>query len=180
MDISKLNNIDKTTLQETFKCIFGVILLFTCSQIFIPLNPVPITFQTVGVISIALLYNLRTAIMSYSIYLTIGIMGAPVFANFGFGITRLTGPTFGYLIGFFAAIYFISKLKEKIGTSSFAKIFILNIMGTAIIYICGLTYLSMIYNFKTALIVGFLPFIIPGIIKSTALAYIIKATKILK
>ena len=43
----------------------------------------------------------------------IGLAGFPVFANGG-GINYIFSPTFGYLVAFAFATYFIASFKEKI------------------------------------------------------------------
>lgn len=158
----------------------GVFLLFACSQISIPIQPVPITLQTVGITAIALLYNYKDAVITYISYITIGSLGAPVFSNYNSGLKTLLGPCLGYFIGFLAAIYIINKIKTKIGMDSFLKIVISCISGTAVIFICGIAWLSTSLGIEAAITVGLLPFIIPGIIKSIILGGIFKLLGIIR
>lgn len=166
--------------QEILIYASAVILLFACSQIYIPLDPIPITMQTVGIMLIALLYNTKRGLISYSIYLIIGALGVPVFSSYSSGFNTLFGPCFGYFTGFFMAIYVMNLIKMTLGMNSFAKLSINCLVGMMIIYICGISWLSLILGFKEAIIVGLIPFIFPGIIKTFILASLIRALRITK
>lgn len=69
----------RSTLAEILSC---VLLLFLMAQISIPLQPVPITLQTLGVMLIGLKFHRRTAFYSVLTYLSLGAAGLPVLANF--------------------------------------------------------------------------------------------------
>ena len=53
------------SLNEIMVVLGGVILLFAASQVEIPLQPVPITLQTVAVMLIGLTYSPRRAVESH-------------------------------------------------------------------------------------------------------------------
>ncbi len=75
--------------------ILGVVLLFGCSQIAIPIQPVPITLQTMGVIFIILTYNTSQAIQTILAYILLGALGIPLFSGYRGGLTVVIGPTGG-------------------------------------------------------------------------------------
>lgn len=71
------------------------------SQISIPLpTGVPITLQTFIIPLCGFVLGWKLGTFSFVIYLFIGLMGAPVFANFRGGVEVLFGKTGGFLIGF--------------------------------------------------------------------------------
>lgn len=170
------NNIEKTW-SKLYSYILGVMLLFACAQISIPLNPVPITLQTVGIMLIALNYNLKDGIMIYLLYLLSGIIGLPVFSQLNSGINILTGNCLGYFVGFLFAIIIMNYSKNIIGMHSFIKIITHYLMGTIMIYFFGVLWLTNLYGFEQALIVGLFPFIIPGIVKAAILSGILRILK---
>ena len=90
----------------------GVVLLFAASQIEIPLQPVPITLQTVAVMLIGLTYTPRRALESLLIWLGFAAAGFPVLTGFNGGFAYLTGSTFGYLLGFVMSAYVMATLKK--------------------------------------------------------------------
>ena len=55
------------------------------AQIEIPHEPVPFTLQTLGVLLSGALLGKRNGALSQLLYLSLGIMGLPVFSGFGFG-----------------------------------------------------------------------------------------------
>ena len=98
----------------------------------IPFFIVPITLQTLFVVLSGLVLERKFAVLSVIVYLMIGLAGFPVFANGG-GINYIFSPTFGYLVAFAFATYFIASFKEK-------NIFLATGIGILIIYIIGLLY----------------------------------------
>ena len=73
-------------------------LMAVISQLSIPMpNGVPITIQVFGIALIGVTLGWRLGCLSAVIYLLIGAVGLPVFANFGGGISRLVSLTGGYL-----------------------------------------------------------------------------------
>jgi biotin transport system substrate-specific component len=153
--------------QKLIRIFLGFILIFACSQIAIPLKPVPISLQTVGVMLIALTYSMSEGMAVIIAYVFSGAIGIPVFANFQYG---LGGPTSGYLCGFIGSIYGMNKFKEKFGLHSFISIIGACFIGTIITYIFGITWLSTFIGFSDAITHGLIPFIIPGIVKAMILS----------
>ncbi|MCC8417952.1 MAG: biotin transporter BioY [Rickettsia endosymbiont of Bryobia graminum] len=168
----------KISTSKFLEILLGVSLLAICSQITIPLNPVPITLQTVGVLFIALTYNRINAMASIITYTVLGFMGAPVFINYSFGISKLTGVTGGYIIGFIAAVYTITTLKNKLSNNKILDNILLCLIGSVIIYTFGYLWLAGFIGFSKAFVSGVLPFIIPGIIKSFLLVGLIRVVKL--
>ena len=102
----------------------------------IPFLIVPITLQTLFVILSALVLERRLAVLSVIVYLMIGLAGFPVFAKGG-GINYIFSPTFGYLVAFIFATYFIASFKEK-------NLYIITFIGMLIIYALGMMYFVFI------------------------------------
>lgn len=69
------------------------------AQITIPLPLVPITGQTLAIGLAATILGARYGTYSVILYIINGAAGVPVFAEFSAGISRLVGPTGGYLLG---------------------------------------------------------------------------------
>ena len=170
-------NTKQNIINKTIANILGLLLICTCSQVYIPIGPVSITLQTVAIMLIALLYNFSDGSKIYFSYIGLGIMGAPVFSGYSSGINKLLSPAGGYIFGFFAAICVINKIKNKIGCNTFMSILVSCMTGTIVIMICGLAWLLVFFDIKTSIKVGLIPFIIPGIIKAIILSGILKLVK---
>lgn len=169
--------IQSSIKSEVKQIAIGVGLLICAAQLSIPLHPVPITLQTVAVMLIGLFYSKNTALKTVLAYLAIGALGAPVFANFMGGISRLFGPTGGYLMGFAPAVYCMALAKERILKDTYLSIICNCIVGHIIIFIPGLLWLSVYVGFAQAITLGLLPFIIPGTLKAVVLGAAVRYIK---
>lgn len=155
----------------------GLSLLILTAQVSIPLQPVPITLGSVGVLLIALVFEKKQAMAMISSYLLLGAMGLPVFANFSSGILPFFGATGGYLLGFWFAVLAVATLREHLHRETLLGIFALCLVGTVIIFAFGIAWLSYLFSFEKAITVGLLPFIIPGLVKAGLLASTVRGIK---
>ena len=107
MEILKTNSIQKTL--KIFILIFlGTMALTFSAKLKLPFYPVPMTMQTFVVLFLGMSFGYKIGISTVGIYLIEGIIGIPVFSNSpekGVGLVYFTGPTMGYLIGFYQ-LYF--------------------------------------------------------------------------
>ncbi|HXW59901.1 MAG TPA: biotin transporter BioY [Myxococcota bacterium] len=162
---------------ESLKVLLGALLLFASGQIAIPLEPVPITMTTVGVMLIGLLYQRHTALLAVMTYISAGAAGLPVFQGFTGGIVQITGPTAGYIFGFALAVLVMTLLREKFKLNSFFGMLLNCSIGTLIIFIPGVAWLSVLIGFDNAIKFGVLPFILPGIGKAVLLTIALKIVR---
>ena len=169
---------EETTLWQNVLLVFGgAILLFAASQIEIPLKPVPVTLQTVAVMLIGLTYSPRRAVEAHLLWLGAAAVGLPVLTGFEGGIVKLTGPTGGYLFGMVVATYSMALLKQKLSLNSLKSDALLILMGTAIVFFFGVAWLAHLIGFEGAVMHGFVPFIIPGIVKAGVLCAALQALR---
>ncbi len=139
----------------------------------IPMQPVAFTLQTVFVMYSGLILGGRRALSAMAVYILVGLLGAPIFANGAGGPGYVLSPSFGYLLGFMLAAYAIGKLSEKVEKLTIVKASAILIFGTALIYLIGLPYLYMIITFVLGKDIGFsgtlaaglIPFVLPDAIK---------------
>lgn len=168
---------DKIKSNQLFFVLSGVFLLFLTTQISIPLEPVPITLQTVGVMLIGLTFERKAAIQSVLAYLGLGALGAPVFANFKAGYLAFLSPTGGYLLGFLAAVFVMTTVRQYFKKENFWSDTLICLLGTATIFVFGLSWLCHFMSVSKAIQSGFVPFIIPGLIKIILLTATVRYIK---
>lgn len=120
--------------------------------------------------------------IAMGVYVLLGLIGLPVFATAPFGgFAYVLKPSFGYLIGYIAAAYLTGWVAHR-SQASLARYIVASLIGLIVIYLFGIPYLYAILNyvlgkdttFIAALQIGFIPFILPDIIKAvvaSALAY---------
>ena len=147
-----------TIMAQICLLVCGVTALAVSAHIKIPFYPVPLTMQTLVVLLIGMSYGSRLGGATVLAYLGAGAAGAPVFAG-GAGIIYLAGPTGGYLAGFFVAAITLGFLAERGWARSFVTTALSMVIGTALIYACGVTWLSQLIGFEKAVSFGMLPFL---------------------
>ena len=136
----------------------GLSLLTISAHIKIPFYPVPLTMQTLMVLSIGMTYGARLGGITLLSYLAAGFIGLPVFAG-GAGMVYMMGPTGGYLAGFFAAAVVLGALAERGWTRNWATAAAAMLMGNAIIYLLGVGWLTSLIGWDKAVQFGLLPFL---------------------
>ena len=158
-------------LRFLFVALLGSIVLAISSKIKIPFYPVPMTMQTLIVLSIGVIFGWRIGLATISLYLFEGILGLPVFAGTpekGIGLVYFTGPTMGYLLGFLPAVYFSGSLKVNYKYNLFVR-FILNFLlftfSVSFIYIFGLIWLSRFVPVEQLWMFGVKPFLLAELFK---------------
>ena len=152
-----LKNIN-VILKNIILILLGTIILTISAKIQIPFWPVPMTMQTYVVLVIGMIYGCKLGFLTLLTYLIEGALGIPVFAKGG-GLIYLTGPTAGYLYGMLIASGVIGYYSERGLVKSSIDAILPLILGTNIIFICGVGYLGSIIGYEKALIAGLLPFI---------------------
>ncbi|MGB9824816.1 MAG: biotin transporter BioY [Candidatus Hydrothermia bacterium] len=141
------------------------ILTGVLSKIKIEMWPVPVTFQTVGVLYAGLLLGPKRGALSQIIYILMGLLGFPLFARGG-GLMYILSPTFGYLLGFVLASYLAGHARKFFFgkfNSKFIQGILIIIFANLAIYITGISWLILFtgLSLQKSIQVGFMPFI-PG------------------
>ena len=124
-------------------CSLFSILIAIGAFIKLPISIVPVTMQTLFVVLAGIVLGKRLAVVSVLLYIVIGLIGIPIFANGG-GITYVLQPTFGYLIGFVFAAYIVGHFSEK--SDSITMLIIVSIIAMIVIYLFGMVYFIWIQN----------------------------------
>jgi biotin transport system substrate-specific component len=112
----------------------------------VPIPYVPLTLQTLIVMLAGLILGGRLAALSQLLYLAIGLLGLPIFAQGG-GPGYVLQPSFGFLLGFIAGAYLIGRMVERVEKLSFPRTLAALLLGQAAIYILGIAYLHFNLNF---------------------------------
>ena len=156
----------------TIASMFGFALLTAfAAQIAIPLpfTPVPITGQTFVVLLSGAALGSWAGAGSQTLYLLMGAVGLPFFADASGGWSVVTGATGGYLVGFVAAAWVVGFLAERKQDRNVWSAIPAFLAGNAVIYLFGVPWLLYsvegITTWEQALIAGFVPFIIGDMIK---------------
>lgn len=145
----------------------GAAIIAVLAQVSIPVPPVPFTGQTLAIGLVATILGSRLGTLSVGVYLLIGAVGVPVFANFSGGFAKLVGPTGGYLIGFLPAAYLTGLYLEKT-SYTYVQAAVANIIGLFVALIFGTIWLKISgdLSWTSAVAGGMTPFIPLGLVKA--------------
>jgi biotin transport system substrate-specific component len=158
-----------------------VVTLVVASQIALPLQPVPITAQTLGVLLVGAALGAHRGVAAVAIFLMLGLVGVPVFANAAGGPAALVGPTGGYLVGFALAAWIVGLAADRRLLGDAGKALVALTIATAAIFVPGLAWLWLWASLLapagealggTVLAVGLVPFL-PGAIIKIVLAMLL-------
>jgi len=144
-------------------CALFAALTAVCAIIAVPLpfTPVPISLATLAVFLAGGLLGAKYGVISQVVYVILGAIGLPVFANFTGGIGVITGPTGGYIIGFIAAAWITGLIVTKT-SGKFLWNIVAMIAGLALCYALGTIW--FIYLTKTGLAAALLMCVVPFLI----------------
>jgi len=157
----------------------GALLIYLSALVVIPIpgNPVPITGQTFGVLLVGGALGFRRGLAAVLLYVLLGVVGLPFFAEGKSGLTIVFGASGGYLVGFIVAGALVGRLAElgwdrHIGGAVGAMA-----IGNALIYVIGLPWLAFVTHSDaaTAVRVGLVPFIFGDILKLILAAVVFPA-----
>lgn len=145
---------------QKFTYIFAaVIFIALFAQISIPLPYIPITGQSFAVLLVAYLLGWNRGTIAVLLYLFVGIMGLPVFAEGSSGWAKLTGKSGGFLYGFVVAAFVVGYLSENLKAQNLKNALGTMALGTVLILFFGVMHLSWHIGGEKALQYGLYPFI---------------------
>ena len=110
---------------------------------------IPLTLQVFGVCLICLLASRKIAFWSIFLYVLLGTIGIPIFANFSGGLGVLIGNTGGYIFGFIGASILIPYLKkfvsgESVGIRKYGILYLITLAGVFLIHFFGMFQFSVL------------------------------------
>lgn len=153
-----------------------VIALSATVSVRLPDNPVPITGQTFGVLLAAGALGLRRGAAATLLYVAIGVIGLPAYAEGRGGLSVIAsldagrlvlGATGGYLLGFVVAAAIVGRLAERRWDRRLPSSLVAMLLGNIAIYALGLPWLAVAtgYSALETITKGLLPFVAGDIVK---------------
>ncbi|MCM1185536.1 MAG: biotin transporter BioY [Lachnoclostridium sp.] len=127
-------------------CAMFVALIAVGAFIRIPIPVVPFTLQYLFTMLAGLLLGGKRGCFAVCIYILLGLLGLPVFAQGG-GIGYVFRPSFGYIIGFAAGAFVTGVIANKKNRPSLGRLLAADFAGLGIVYFLGMVYYYLISNF---------------------------------
>ncbi len=154
----------------------GAALTAALAQVVIPLKPVPITGQTLGVLVVGASLGATRGAASMVLYALVGTLGLPVFSDYSSGLTELLGATGGYLVGFVPAAALTGWLAQRRWERSLLRGVLGFVAGSGVVFLIGLPWLKVVagLTWPETLGAGLYPFIIGGVVKAVAAALVLR------
>ncbi len=138
------------------------------SLISIPMpSAVPISLQCFAVALCGYFVGSLMGTVSVIIYITIGLVGLPVFAGLRGGFAVLLGPTGGFVIGFIPLCLLCGGFGIPIRKKKYRHIIkiAMGLIGLILCHLCGTLYFTLIMNtdIKAAFLTSSAPYLIKDI-----------------
>ncbi len=150
----------------------------------IPVSPVPVTGQTMGMMLAGAMLGPKAGFLSQVIYILLGAVGLPVFAGGMGGIGVLLGPRGGYLWAAPLAAAIVGVMARWAQNQSGYRYWFLLLGGLVfggmiVIYAFGVLQLALVTQIpmQAAVLEGMVPFIIGDVAKVAASAFIVRSTQ---
>lgn len=148
----------------------AVALLVIGSAIALPIGPVPISLQSLVVLTIGITMGKRLGVMAVTVYVIAGLIGLPVFAGLKGGPQYIFAPTFGFIMAFILAAYIVGAGYES---SSNMRRYASLMAATILIYAIGASYFYLVQSvhlgnsipFVKVIQLTVLPFVLGDLIK---------------
>jgi biotin transport system substrate-specific component len=188
-DLEKVPLVDSRTggslaMRRAFAVGLGALLVALAAQVVVPVpfSPVPMTLQPLAVLVVGGLLGAAGGLAALILYLTLGILGLPVFAGGASGALHLAGPTGGYLLAFPIAAAVTGSLVGRVsqtGKGSLIRVLVACALGMVIIHVGGVAQLALLGGDPgLAFRVGFIPFLTGDLLKiGLAVALILLASR---
>lgn len=140
-----------------------------CARITIPLlplTPVPLTVQNLGVLLVGLLLGSRRGFAALALYLAEGAFGLPVFNPTGVGgLAQLLGPTGGFLMVYPLVAFLAGYVFER-GAKTFVRAAVAGLLAELLLFAGGLTWLYVFtHSLAKAAYLGLYWFVAAEVIK---------------
>src|ERR671911_621380 len=159
--------LSNTRVRDAALVLGAALLTAACAQISIPVpgSPVPVTGQTFAVL-------LTGAALGALLYVAMGLVGLPFYADGAHGVDVAWGATGGYLVAFPISAWVCGKLAEQRYDRAPQTALPAFLAGSLIVFAIGVPWLSVSADISLwkALDLGFVPFIPGGILKAALAA----------
>lgn len=150
----------------------GTVLIAIAAQFSIFIGPVPLSLQSLAVLTVGFALGARLGAATLLVYLAQGAMGLPVFSGGGAGLPYMMGPTGGFLLGFVAMAWLAGWASDTGLARRAVPAIGVALLASAIIYVPGLLWPALAFGTEWASLWAhwMAPFIAGDVLKSVLAA----------
>ncbi len=148
--------------------VLGAAFVGGLAQLYVNIEPVPITGQTLAVLLVGSTLGAVRGALSMVVYAALGVVGVPWFSEASSGWGVIAGDSGGYIVGFIFAALLVGWLSERSWDRKVFKAIATFVGGTLVVFAFGLPWLAFVYGVgvEQTLEWGLYPFILGGILKA--------------
>lgn len=147
---------NKHKTKKLILCALFASLISVGAFIRIPIPVIPFTLQFLFTMLAGLLLGGKLGCASVTVYILMGLLGLPVFAEGG-GFAYILKPSFGYIIGFAVASYVTGSMANKVSNPNYKRLLAATFIGLFIVYLFGMVYCYLISDFYLGTPIGLWP-----------------------
>ncbi len=133
---------ERFPLKQMVLCALFAALMAVCAQISFAVGPVPITLSMLPVFLCAALQKKQYAALTMVVYALMGLVGLPVFSNFGAGPAKLLGATGGYILGYIPCAFVTALLIQRLGRAWWKQALAM-VVGLMVCYAFGTAWFML-------------------------------------
>ncbi|MEB3751291.1 biotin transporter BioY [Geobacillus icigianus] len=135
------------TLAAMFVALMAIGANITSWVPFLVVGGVPITLQTFFCVLAGAVLGRRLGAVAMTVYMFVGLAGAPVFSKLSGGLSIIFQPTFGFILSFIAAAYVTGWIIERgPQPASTVRFVTAALVGMVINYVIGTNWMYMAYK----------------------------------
>ncbi len=156
----------KAILDMVYTAMFAAAICVCSTLLSVDIGKVPVTMQTFAICLTAAMLGWKRGTMSVIVFILLGAIGLPVFANGSGGLEVLAGSTGGYIIGFIFTALIVGTVADKFDRK-LVPLVISMAVGILVCYVFGTPWFMFVtkLDFVTSLGYCVTPFLIFDAIK---------------
>lgn len=136
------------TVDLVYSALFATLMMvganITSFAPFLTVGGVPITLQTFFAVLSGLVLGSKRGALACTVYMLIGLAGAPVFSKFTGGMSSVLSPTFGFIVTFILIAYVAGLIVEKFQTKK--AYIVAALFATFLNYVLGTNWMYVAYK----------------------------------
>ncbi|NLK17963.1 MAG: biotin transporter BioY [Clostridiales bacterium] len=133
----------EVTAKKIVYVALAVALLFVSGHIKVTVFSIPYTLQTLAVMLIGCIFGERYGLLAAGIYVSMGLLGIPVFSKGG-GLHYVFEPSFGYILAFLPGVYLIGSLRKRASSNPYLLFALLFSVAVLMLLIGAMYYMIVI------------------------------------
>lgn len=164
----------RTLVRDAAVVVAGALLVAASAQVVVPLpfTPVPITGSTFGVLLAAAALGPLRGVLAMVLYLGLGLVGLPFYAEASSGVEVFAGATGGYLVAYPLVALLVGACARRGLDRTPRGMAAAFLAGSAVFYALGVPWLAAVTGMDAGAAVraGMLPFLIGDLAKAALAA----------